>query len=153
MSQDLSLHHLKAWEMFITRQPSVLRNIEQALAKEKSALPLHWYDVLLVLNRAPKKRMRLSEIADRIVTSRSALTRSVDKLESKGYLKKETAPEDQRGQYALITEKGREAVKETWAFYREALRENFGQHLSEKEAETLEKLLRKLPASGTQIVD
>ena len=131
--------------MLLTRQPHVLRKIEQRLSKEENVLPLHWYDVLVVLNRAPQKRMRLSEIADRIVTSRSALTRSVEKIEAAGYLIKESADEDLRGQYAVITREGIEAMKATWTHYRKAIRENFSQYLSDKEAESLERLLRKIP--------
>ena len=145
MDEKLSPNRLNAWEAFITRQSLVLSQIEKALNDEPKALPLHLYDVLLVLRRAPNGRLRLSDIADRIVTSRSALTRSVEKLEKMGFLAKEKAKEDGRGLYAQITKLGRTAQRETWTYYRDAIQIFFGKYLSDADAKKMVELLLKIP--------
>ncbi len=144
MEKQLGPKQLKSWEILITAQARVLWNIEKDLSNRDGVLPLHWYDVLLVLKSAPTGKMRLNEIADKIVTSRSALTRSIDKLVSEGYIKKSKADEDGRGLYAAITEKGRAAQKYSWSFYRNSIQENFGKFLTNDEAEQLQKILEKL---------
>ncbi|MEK2645988.1 MarR family winged helix-turn-helix transcriptional regulator [Bdellovibrio sp. BCCA] len=147
MDDKNSANQLKAWEMLISRHSLVLRKIEKDLEQRKGVLPLHWYDVLLVLYRSPEQRLRLSEIADRIVTSRSALTRSVEKLEQEGLLTKEVCAEDKRGQYAHITSAGKKALKETWVYYKAAIEEHFGQYFTNTEAKEFQRLLEKLPSS------
>lgn len=68
----------------------------------------------------PEKRLRLNEIADLIITSRSALTRSVEKLEKAGLIKKYKCKEDGRGLYATITTKGHRLLKEAWGLIAKA---------------------------------
>jgi len=145
MEKKLGSEQLKAWEAFITRQSLVLGQIEKALENEPKALPLHLYDVLLVLRHAPQGKMRLSDIADRIVTSRSALTRSVEKLEKMEFLTKEKAKEDGRGLYAEITTTGKAAQKETWLLYREAIQSFFGKYLTVADAKQVTEILLKIP--------
>lgn len=144
MDQKLGSKQLKAWEIFITRQASVLRKIEQDLENREGVLPLHWYDVLLVLSHAENGKLRFNEIADQIVTSRSALSRSIEKLELQGYVKREKAPEDARGQYAMITEKGRSAQKASWVHYRASIQKHFGRFLTTEDAINLELILDKI---------
>lgn len=146
MKKKLGLSQLKAWESFIIRQSVVIKSIEKDLENQKDALPLHWYDVLLVINHSKNKKLRLNEIADKIVTSRSALTRSVEKLAKKGLLTKEKCGDDKRGQFASITESGKQALKKTWVYYRQAIQSHFGYFFNSTEAKNLERLLNKIPA-------
>jgi len=145
MEKKLGKSQLDAWELFITRQSLVLGQIERSLDSQEAAVPLHWYDVLLVLKSAPEGKMRLAEIAERIVTSRSALTRSIDKIEAAGLIRKVKAKEDGRGLYAVITESGRKAQKETWVYYQQAIQEYFGKFFTEREADQLASLLANIP--------
>ena len=70
--------------------------------------PLGWYDVLWGLERTPERRLRMSELADQVVLSRSNLTRLVDWLEEEGLVARERSAEDSRGAYAVLTDKGQE---------------------------------------------
>lgn len=144
MEKKPSQNHLKAWEIFITQHAKILRNIEMDLESIEDCLPLHQYDILLVLNRAPKKKLRLSEIAEKIVTSRSNLTRSVDKLEKMSLVLKEKAQEDGRGQYAVLTNEGFVMLKKSWVHYRAAIQKYFARYLSKEEAHVLQKLIAKV---------
>lgn len=121
--------------------------INRALEKKmeaESPLPMHWYDIMLVINRAPGKRARNCDIAETIVTSRSALSRSIDKLEKAGLLKLEACASDGRVQYASLTKKGYETFKKAWGYYRVFLQEEFGRFLGKEDARRLTALLTKL---------
>ena len=71
------------------------------------ALPLSSYEVLLFLADAPDGRMRMSELADSVLISRSGLTRLVDRLERGGLLERVQCEDDARGYFAEITPAGR----------------------------------------------
>src|ERR671921_132950 len=92
-----------AWSALLLTQARLMREMERELAASGVILP-ELYDVLLALDRAPDHRLRLSELADHIVLSRSGLTRLVDRLEKHGLLRREQCPEDRRGAYAVLTE-------------------------------------------------
>ena len=71
-------------------------------------LPLTSYEVLLFLNDSPDGRLRMSELADNVLLSRSGLTPLVDRLEKRGLVRREACPDDARGYFAVITETGRD---------------------------------------------
>jgi DNA-binding MarR family transcriptional regulator len=144
MRSKLGLSQFKAWGSFIVSHSRVYRQVERALETASGSVPYHWYDVLFVLHRAKDRRMRLSDLAEKIVTSKSALTRSIDKMADAGLIKRVQCNEDKRVQYAMVTAKGHQALKRSWPIYRAAVQEYFGKHLSNQEAKQLEKILGKL---------
>jgi DNA-binding MarR family transcriptional regulator len=144
MRTKLGLSQLRAWGSFIVSHARVYNEIERRMAQTEGVLPYHWYDVLFVLNTSKEKRMRMSELANLIVTSKSALTRSVDKMIDEGLMKKVRCKADGRVLYATMTPKGHVALKKSWPFYRACVHELFGQHLSSEEARELQRILMKL---------
>ena len=70
---------VSAWRALLTAHAGALRAIEEELARA-GTIPLPWYDVLLELNAAPGRRLRMSELADRVVLSRTRVSRVVDEL-------------------------------------------------------------------------
>ena len=86
------------------------RELDAELAREHN-LPLSSYEVLLFLADAPEGRMRMAELADSVLLSRSGLTRLVDRLEREGLLKRERCESDARGYFAEITPKGRAPLR------------------------------------------
>ena len=79
-----------------SQQDTLLERIETALATADLP-PLAWYDVLWELEKAEQGRLRMHQIADRIVLSRSNLTRLADRLEKAGLIAREACPDDRRG--------------------------------------------------------
>ena len=75
-------------------------------------LPLTSYEVLLVLDNSAEGRLRMSELADSVLLSRSGLTRLVDRLEQGGLVRRESCPDDLRGFHAVLTEAGRNTLLE-----------------------------------------
>ena len=83
--------------------------ITRALDAEMRAehgLPVSSYEVLMFLGDAPERRLRMAEIADRVLLSRSGLTRLVDRLEALGYVTRCAVEDDGRGAYAELTDAG-----------------------------------------------
>jgi CTP-dependent riboflavin kinase len=66
--------------------------------------PLGWYGVLWPLYSAPERRLRMNELAQEAVLSRTGLVRLIDRIEAAGLVRREPVPEDRRGAYATITE-------------------------------------------------
>ncbi|MBL1136238.1 MAG: MarR family transcriptional regulator [Chloroflexi bacterium] len=135
--------HLNAWRLFITAHATLIDTIDRELIAA-DCIPLHWYDVLVELVEAPAHRLRLYELADKVVLSRSGLTRLVDKLENAGLLKREPNPEDRRGYYAVLTEAGYAALRKAWPIYAAGIQNSFAVHLSDDEAEVFSRVLRKI---------
>ena len=96
------------------------------------------------LEQAPEQRLRMSELADKVVLSRSNLTRLIDRLEEAGLVARERSAEDRRGAYAVLTEQGRNLRRRMWPPYQAAIRELFESRLSDAEAEAMATILRRL---------
>lgn len=135
--------HFAAWARLLRAHKVLLEKIQKNLA-DADLPPLEWYDLLLELDLADEKKLRLFELGERIVLSRSNLTRLCDRLEKEGLLRREHCSEDRRGLYASITEKGAAMRKKMWPVYQRAVEEHFAAYLSQKEAETLAVLLLKI---------
>jgi DNA-binding MarR family transcriptional regulator len=94
--------------------------------------------------------MRMSELADGVLLSRSGLTRLVDRLERGGLIRREECPEDARGAFAAITKRGRELFGRARATHLAGVRERFLERFSEAELHRLgelwERVLPEAPA-------
>jgi DNA-binding MarR family transcriptional regulator len=115
---------LAAWSAFVGAHAAVIRTIERRLRSE-GLPPLGWYDVLWPLSRSPEKRLRMYELADEVVLTRTGLVRVVDRIERAGLVRREPAPEDGRGAYAEITPEGEAVVRAIWPVYGRAISELF----------------------------
>lgn len=133
--------------MFITAHATVIDLIEHELA-EAEQLPLSSYDVLLALVEAPNRRLRMHELAQAIVLSRSGLTRLVDRLEQEGLLRRDRSGPDRRATYAVLTLKGFRAFRHAWPIYAQGIVKHFIQHLNEQEISNLTQMLERLLASA-----
>src|SRR5687767_11984640 len=138
-----------AWPLFVTSHAAVVARIEAELAA--AGLPeLAWYDVLWAIERAPQQRLRLHELADELVFSRSNLTRLVDRIEDAGLVLRERAEDDRRGYYAVITQDGLALRKKMWPIYAKAIEKYFDGHLTQAENATLRSVLRRVLDAARQ---
>ncbi|HEY8859557.1 MAG TPA: MarR family transcriptional regulator [Gaiellales bacterium] len=104
----LSEAELASWRGFLRVHAALERELDAELT-ELHGLPLSSYEVLLTVADAPDERVRMSEIADSVLLSRSGVTRLVDRLERDGLVERIPCEDDARGQYAVLTPRGREA--------------------------------------------
>lgn len=145
MGKGLESAKGSAWALWLTTHAVMMEKIELRLAA--TGLPLlAWYDVLWGLERAAEGRLRLGELAEKVVLSRSNLTRLVDRLEQAKLVARERSDEDRRGAYAVITAAGRALRKKMWPVYEAAIKEFFEAHLTEAEARSLSAILRRMLA-------
>ncbi|HEY0866176.1 MAG TPA: MarR family transcriptional regulator [Fimbriimonas sp.] len=133
----------EAFSTFLIAHAVVTRMIDRRL-KEAGVVGIEVYDVLLALEDAPERRLRMSELADRLVISRSGITRLVDRLEKDGLLKRVACPMDRRAMHAALTDHGLAERERAWPVYRQAIAELFGQHTGREEAETLRNVMRRI---------
>jgi DNA-binding MarR family transcriptional regulator len=146
MNGPLDEFHLAAWRALLNTHAVLIDKIDHELAAAK-VLPLSWYDVLLVLYEAPDRRLRMHEIASAIVLSRSGLTRLVDNLEAEGLLFRERSGTDRRGAYAVLTDKGLAALRQTWPVYSKGIAEHFARFLGDEEASILTDVFQRMLAN------
>jgi DNA-binding MarR family transcriptional regulator len=115
---------LATWRAFLNAHAVLIQKIEQDL-KAHGLPPLTWYDVLWPLQRAEGRRLRMNELAQEVVLSRTGLVRLVDRIEAAGLLSREPVPEDGRGSYAVITKEGAATLRRMWPIYRRHIQQDF----------------------------
>jgi MarR family 2-MHQ and catechol resistance regulon transcriptional repressor len=103
---------ITAYGMLIEAFAAVTHAVGRELERT-AAMPTVWFEVLIRLVRSPEGRLRMSELAQQVQLSTSGLTRLVDRLEAKGYVRREACPGDRRGLNAVLTEEGKAAVDRT----------------------------------------
>lgn len=96
---------MRAWEGFLAAGALLNRRIEQQL-KEETGLSHPQYEILVRLERAPGGELRMTELADTLLTSKSNLTYQVTQLEKAGLVRRRSCPTDVRGVNAVLTEEG-----------------------------------------------
>lgn len=102
---------MAAWRGFVAASNLLNRRLERQL-KEESGLSHTQYEILVHLSAAPGGSLRMTELADRLITSKSGLTYQVTQLEKAGLVGRRSCPSDVRGVFADLTEAGREALRQ-----------------------------------------
>jgi DNA-binding MarR family transcriptional regulator len=143
MSVNLGKAHNLAWRKFLSAHVVTIEQIERDLAQAKLP-PLSWYDVLFALSEAPERKLRLHELAQAVLLSRSNLTRLVDRLEVAGLICREQCSIDRRGSFAVIREEGIAMRDRMWSVYGCGIETYFACHLDPTEVKFLVKILNRL---------
>jgi len=133
---ELSPTELAAWRGMLRAHAALVRALDAELEQAHN-LPLTHYDVLIYLRAAPGRRLRMAELADSVLLSRSGVTRLVDRLERDGLLVRDTCVSDGRGCFAVLTDKGEELLARARPTHLAGVRERFLRHFSDAELETL----------------
>jgi len=134
-----------AWRAVLLAQSRVVRAIERDL-DVAGAISLGWYDVLLEINAAPHRRLRMQELAARAVLSRTRVSRIVGELVEAGYVERLPDPDDGRAWLATMTADGRAALKRTAPLYLDGIDRHFNRHLSADDQ-------RRIAGALQQVVD
>lgn len=131
-----------AWAALLRVHAAVVPKLERRLAEH--GMPLSWYDVLLELNAAPGRRLRMSELGARAVLSRERVSRVVTELERAGLARREPNPQDGRSSYAAVTPDGRARLRAAAPVYLSGIEEHFAGHLGDAELRSVERALRRV---------
>lgn len=141
----LTKTHIQAFASLLKSHSALVRRIDNDLMNAEK-VPLAVYDLLLELEDAPEQRLTMRELAQRSVMSPSGITRLVDRMAKKGFVCRESNPQDGRSIYAVLCAEGKKAREEAWPVMQIALKRYFVEHYTEAEAESLHKLLdRSVP--------
>lgn len=119
----LDVDEMAAWNAFVEAGNLVNRRVEQQL-REQAGLSHPQYEILVRLSAAPEGEIRMSELAQLVVTSKSGLTYQVTQLEKAGLVGRRTCETDDRGVIASLTEAGRRKLEETAPGHVELVREH-----------------------------
>ncbi len=134
--KELSPTELGAWRGFLRVHTALVRELDAEL-DAAHGLPLSSYDVLIYLRAAPDRRLRMAELADSVLLSRSGVTRLVDRLEREGLLERDTCSSDGRGCFAVLTDRGEELLARARPTHLAGVRRRFLSHFSEEELEVM----------------
>jgi DNA-binding MarR family transcriptional regulator len=121
--------------------------------RRATGLPLAWYDVLLELNAAPDRRLQMGQLGEKVVLSRTRVSRLVDDLEGDGLVTRASNPADRRSAYAQITKSGRDRLRAAAPIYLAAIHEYFSRHLTERELDLLANVLWRVHTAYEQSRD
>jgi DNA-binding MarR family transcriptional regulator len=152
MSNRPAERHLAAWRSLLEAHAAVVELLARELEAERG-LPLGWYDVLLTLDHAPEHRLRMQELAQSVLLSKSGLTRLIDRMEANGLVRREPCPSDRRGAFAVLTPQGRSAFRRAAPVHLRGIQEHFARHLDDQEAATLFAALARVTAVARQAAD
>jgi DNA-binding MarR family transcriptional regulator len=140
---ELGEAELGAWRGLVRVHAALARELDAQL-EARHSLPLSSYEVLRCLANAPGGRLRMAELAEHVLLSRSGMTRLIDRLEREGMVTRSTCDKDGRGCYAVLTEQGRETVAEARATHIAVVRDGFLRHFSEDEVRDLARLWERV---------
>jgi DNA-binding MarR family transcriptional regulator len=139
---ELDEAELAAWRGLLRVHAALVKELDAAL-EASHGLPLTSYEVLRSLRKSPDGKLRMAELAEHALLSRSGMTRLIDRLEREGMVGRTTCDKDGRGCYAVLTERGRAAVDEARATYVDVVRSSFVRHFSLDEMQELAGLLAR----------
>jgi DNA-binding MarR family transcriptional regulator len=132
----------RAWRAFLTKHAKVARILETDLVA-RSALPLAEFDVLFQLAQSDDHRLRMNELANRVLLSRAGITRLVDRLVADGLVARLKCESDARGFFAVLTDSGLTRLDEARPGHLAAVKRYFVESFSRPELETLAELMER----------
>jgi DNA-binding MarR family transcriptional regulator len=144
-AQDSEGHGV--WRHYLRGHATVTRALEADLLARQE-LSLAAYDVLAELARAPERRMRMTELADAVLLSRSGVTRMVDRLERLGLVTRGRVEEDGRGIAATLTDQGQDQLDTASLTHVAAVQRHFVNCLDEADLRDLRRISRRLTAGA-----
>jgi DNA-binding MarR family transcriptional regulator len=143
----LDARELEAWEGFLTVSAMLNRRVEQQL-KEDAGLSHQQYEVLARLSAAPRGELRMTELAEAALTSKSGLTYQVAQLAKAGYVARKSCRSDDRGVVASLTPAGWAKVRATAPGHAHLVRDLFRDGMTDEQftgfAEGIAVLLSRL---------
>jgi DNA-binding MarR family transcriptional regulator len=139
-----SPERLRAWRLYFESALALIDVLDAELERD-AGMPLRWYDALVHLEETPDG-LRMNELAERILYSKSGFTRVVDRLEDAGLVQRVRPENDRRSILVVLTDEGRTAMERARRHHRHAIEQHFSRHLSDTHIKTLTRALEKLSA-------
>ena len=137
-----SPERLRAWRLYFESALALIDVLDAELEHD-AGIPLRWYDALVQLEETPDG-LRMNELAERILYSKSGFTRVVDRMEEAGLVRRVRPQHDRRSILIVLTKQGSDTMENARRYHRDGIERHFSQHLSEHEIKTLTRALEKV---------
>ena len=148
-AQPLTEQELGAWRGLLRTHAMLVKRLDAEL-EAAHGLALTSYEVLLHLDHAEDHKMRMCDVAESVLLSRSGLTRLVDRLERDGFVERVSCADDARGAYARLTDAGAAKLAEARRTHLDGVREHFLSHFSPAEQDTLADAWARIAGTAAQ---
>ena len=132
----LDAEEQKAWRAWLFSQMLLQERLDRDLTRE-TGISHAYYEILVALSESPCRMMRMSELADRCRSSRSRLSHAVARLEERGWIRRQVCESDGRGQLAVLTDDGFEALAAAAPVHVESVRVHLFDQLSPEQVEAM----------------
>ncbi len=138
----LSPKELKAWRSYIVASRRLWDAMENDLSPHE--LSMSDYEILVHLSEAPERQIRMSELAESSMISKSRLSHRMKVMEKAGWVRREVCSIDKRGQFAIMTDKGWKAIVKAAPDQVSSIRSRFIDHLTAKDQEDLARIFERV---------
>jgi DNA-binding MarR family transcriptional regulator len=137
-----SPERLRAWRLYF-ESALALHDVLDAELERDAGIPLRWYDALVHLEETPDG-LRMNELAERILYSKSGFTRVVDRLEDACLVRRIRPETDRRSILVVLTDQCRNTLEQARRHHRHAIEQHFSSHLSDTDIKALTRALEKV---------
>jgi DNA-binding MarR family transcriptional regulator len=144
-SNGLTAHEARAWTGLLRAHAALVRDVDGEL-RATHDLPLSWYDVLSEVAAAPDGRVRMGELAQRVMLTRAGLSGLVARLERANLVERRPCDGDARGTYTVLTSEGRRLLERAYPTHRDAVRTRYTSRLDEVELELVGRAWERVAA-------
>jgi DNA-binding MarR family transcriptional regulator len=132
----LDAEEQKAWRAWLFSQMLLQERLDRDLTRQ-TGISHAYYEILVALSESPGRMMRMSELADRCRSSRSRLSHAVARLEERGWIRRQVYENDGRGQLAVLTDDGFEALEAAAPVHVESVRVHLFDQLTPEQIEAM----------------
>ena len=143
----LDAEEQRAWRAWLYSSQLLQDRLDRELT-HATGISHAYYEILVALSETEGRMMRMSELADRCLSSRSRLSHAVSRLEERGWVRRQVCPDDGRGQLAVLTDDGFAALEAAAPVHVEGVRSHLFDQLSAEQVAAMrdigETLLRHL---------
>ncbi|MEU9982076.1 MarR family transcriptional regulator [Streptomyces sp. NPDC050856] len=147
----LSDEEQAVWRAYLHATTLLEDHLDRQLQRD-AGMPHVYYGLLVQLSQAPRRRMRMTELAKGAKITRSRLSHAVARLEKNGWVRREDCPSDKRGQNALLTDEGHQVLRRSAPGHVAAVRQAIFDRLTGEQVAQLGEIMRVM-AEGLQPSD
>ena len=135
---------LLAWRLYFESALALIDVLDSELERD-AGIPMRWYDALVHLEETPDG-LRMNELAERILYSKSGFTRVVDRLEEAGLVRRVRPENDRRSILVVLTDQGAATLDLARRHHRDGIARHFSDHLSDTDVKALSRALERVSA-------
>ncbi|MFE1548793.1 MarR family winged helix-turn-helix transcriptional regulator [Streptomyces sp. NPDC058718] len=131
----------RTWRAYLHATTLLEDHLDRQLQRD-AGMPHIYYGLLVQLSQAPRRRLRMTELAKSAKITRSRLSHAIARLEKSGWVVRENCPSDKRGQFARLTDEGMDVLRRTAPGHVAAVRQALFDRLAPEQVEQLGAIMR-----------